>query len=113
VAWYETRCRRVRSFFSAHRIVGVVFGQVHIAIDQTLESWCRETRVHADHAVFDLTTIAVVLPSDSDCVRTALGVARFVDDRDRIGMGVLRGDDLLAAIPQLLFIPLDGFEEAL
>ena len=69
--------------------------------------------MHADRAVFDLATIAVVLPPSTDGVRAALGVPRFVDDRDRIGMGVLFGDDLLAAIPQLLFIPLDRFEEAL
>jgi hypothetical protein len=69
--------------------------------------------MHADRAVFDLATIAVVLPTGAGGVRAALGVARFVDDCDRIGMGVLFGDDLLDAIPQLLFIPLDRFEEAL
>lgn len=69
--------------------------------------------MHADRTVFDLATIAVVLPTDSGGVRAALGVARFVDDPNRLGMGVILGDDLLAAIPQLHFIPLDRFEEAL
>jgi len=69
--------------------------------------------MHADRTVFDLATIAVVLPTGTDGMRAAFGVARFVEDPDRVGMGVFLGDDLLAAIPQLFFIPLDRFEKAL
>jgi len=69
--------------------------------------------MHSHHAVVDLPAIAVVLPTDADGLFATLGRSRFVDAPDRLRVGMLGSHDLLAAISQLLFIPLDRFEETL
>jgi hypothetical protein len=69
--------------------------------------------VNGHHTVVDLATVAVVLACRPDRLWPALGNAGFVDTADRFGMGMVLGDDLLAAISQLLFIPLDRFEKTL
>lgn len=43
----------------------------------------------------------------------AFGGSRFIDATDGLGMGVLLGHDLLAAIPQLPFIPNQRFQKPL
>lgn len=69
--------------------------------------------MNADHAVVHLPAIAVPLPSDSHGVFAALGRPRLVQAADGIGMRMVFGDDLLAAISKLFIIPLDRFEEPL
>ena len=64
-------------------------------------------------AVLHFPPIAVVLPLDAGGVPAAFGDARLVDAADRLGAGVLVGDDLLATIPELLFIPHNGLQKAL
>jgi len=69
--------------------------------------------MNAHHAVVDLAAVAVVLSAHAHRMSAALGRARLVDAADRCGMGVLPGDDLLAAVAEFFFIPLDRFEKAL
>lgn len=64
-------------------------------------------------AVFDLAAVAVVLPFHARRVAAALGRAGLVDHTDRLGVGVLAGDKLLAAIAEQFLIPGDGFEKPL
>jgi len=85
-------------FFSARRVIRKVFGQVKLAIQQHLKTGGRVTEMHSHHAVVDLPTIAVVLPTDADGLFAALGRPRLVDATNRLGMGMLDGHDLLAAI---------------
>jgi hypothetical protein len=63
--------------------------------------------MHSHHAIVDLTPIAVVLPTNADRLPAALGRARLVHAADRLGMGVLVGHNLLAAVSEFFFIPLD------
>jgi len=65
------------------------------------------------HAVVQLAAVAIPLPPHASGVVSALGDARLVHHADRRGMGMIFGDDLLAAVVQFLFIPLVGFHEAL
>jgi len=69
--------------------------------------------VDAHQAILNLAAIAVVLAAGPNSLRAALGVAGFVDDPDGLGMTVIVRHYFLAAISQLLFIPLDRFEEPL
>jgi hypothetical protein len=69
--------------------------------------------VNADHAVVDLPAVAVPLATNSRGRFAALGRARFVHATDGFAVGMLLGNDLLAAISEFLFIPLDRFEKAL
>ena len=69
--------------------------------------------MNSHHTIVDLATVAVVLPTDAHGMPAALGRARLVDATDGFGMGMILGDDLLAAISELFFIPLDRFEESL
>lgn len=67
----------------------------------------------AHHAVVDLAAIAVVLPRGADRFLAALGDAGLVYAADGLDMCVVPRHDLLAAISQLLFIPLDRLEKSL
>jgi hypothetical protein len=69
--------------------------------------------VDSHHAVVDLSAIAVVLPPNTDRVVAALADARLIQTADRLGVGMIASDDLLAAIAQALFVPLDRFQEPL
>lgn len=69
--------------------------------------------MNCDHAVVDLTSVAIPLAAGPDSLAAALGRARLVDATDRFGVGVLGSNDSLAPISQLLFIPLNRFEKAL
>src|SRR5690606_11512946 len=64
-------------------------------------------------AVFDLASIAVVLTLDASGMVSALGNPCFVDAADGVGDCVLGRHDLLASIPQLLFIPRNRLEKSL
>jgi hypothetical protein len=65
------------------------------------------------HAVVNLSTISVPLPTDAHGLFAALGRARLVHAADGFGMGMVFRNNLLAPVSELLFIPLDRFEKAL
>jgi hypothetical protein len=69
--------------------------------------------MHSHHTVIHLAPVAVPLPRNADRVVAALGNPGLVHDADRVGMRVIFGHDLLAAVVEFFFIPLDGFEETL
>ncbi len=69
--------------------------------------------MNCDHTVVDLTPVAVPLTTGPNGLVAALGRARLVHATDRVEVGVLCGNDLLAPISELLFIPLNRFEKAL
>ena len=94
-------------------VIGQVLGQIQPAVQQRVKFGRGITQMHSHHAVLDLSTIAVVLPGDADRVASTFGRAGFINTTDGLGMSMLGGDQLLTAITQPLFIPLDGFEEPL
>lgn len=100
-------------FFSARRIIGKLFGQIDRAIQQHLKTGGRIAEMHPHDAVVDLSPIAVVLPTDAHRLFAALGRSRLIHAANRLGRGMVGGDDLLAPISESLFIPLDRFEKAL
>jgi len=63
--------------------------------------------VNADSAVLDLASIAVVLTGYASGTLAALGSAGFVDQPDRLGMGMMLDNQLDASIANLFLIPLD------
>jgi len=65
------------------------------------------------NTVANLPAVAIVLSPNAHRIFAAFRRARLVDTTDRLGMGVVFADDLLASISQLFFIPLDQFEKAL
>jgi hypothetical protein len=69
--------------------------------------------MHSHDAIIDLAAVAIVLPRGADRFAAALRDARFVHAPDGLGMRMVAGHDLLAAVAQLLFIPLDRFQKAL
>lgn len=64
-------------------------------------------------AVLDLAAVAVVLTFDAGGVFAALGGAGLINAADRLGVGMFASDDLLATVPQPLFIPNDRLQEPL
>jgi hypothetical protein len=69
--------------------------------------------MNANHAIVDLASIAVPLASDASSLFAAFRRARLVHATDRFIVGMFPDNDLLAAIPQFLFIPLNRFEKPL
>ena len=69
--------------------------------------------MNCHNTVVDLPTVPIPLPTNSHRMLAALGRARLVHATDGLPMGMVLGHDLLAAISQLLFIPLDRFEKTL
>jgi len=69
--------------------------------------------MHSYDAVLHFASTAAPLPLDAHRVRTAFGHGRLIDDANRFGIRVLVGYDLLAALAQTFFVPLDGFEKSL
>jgi hypothetical protein len=67
----------------------------------------------ADDAVVHLAATAEPLPSDADRLVAALGRSRFIDTADRLRMGVLARDQLLAFVANAWSIPLDRFQQSL
>lgn len=76
------------------------------------------------HTVVDLSPVAVVLTSGAHRLDAAFGRAGLVHatagtrqpvlpGAGSLWVGMVLGDDLLAAISQLLFIPLDRFQKSL
>jgi hypothetical protein len=69
--------------------------------------------VNGHDAIVDLAPIAVPLPTGSHGFFAALGRPRLIHAPDGVGISMVFGDDLLAAISEFFFIPLDRFEEPL
>jgi hypothetical protein len=69
--------------------------------------------MHSDDTIIDLAAVAVVLPRSADGFTAALRDTGLVHTSDGLGMRVVASHDLLAAVAQLLFVPLDRFQEAL
>ena len=69
--------------------------------------------MNTHNTVVDLSAVAIPLAGNSHGRFAALGRARLVHTTDGLGVGMILGDDLLAAISEFLFIPLDRFEKAL
>jgi hypothetical protein len=69
--------------------------------------------MHSHYAVVHLSPVPIPLPPDPHRIVPALGDRRFVHHADRVGVSVISGHDLLTAVVEFLFIPLDGFEETL
>jgi len=69
--------------------------------------------MNSDHAIVDLAPIAVPLPGNAHGMFAALGRARLVHTTDGLGMGMVPGNDPLAAITQFFFIPFNRFEKSL
>lgn len=67
----------------------------------------------AHNAVVDLALVAVVLPGGSHRVWAAFANAGLVHTADGVLVCVIGGHDLLAAVAQLFFVPLDRFEKTL
>jgi hypothetical protein len=69
--------------------------------------------MHADDAVVHLAATAEPLPPGADRLHAALGRSRFIDTADRLGMGVLTRNQLLALVADPRPIPLDRFQQSL
>jgi len=69
--------------------------------------------MYSHHAVVNLPTVSIPLPTDSHRIFAALGRAGLIHTTDGFGMGMVFRDDLLTAISELFFIPLDRFQKAL
>jgi hypothetical protein len=69
--------------------------------------------MYSHHTVIDLAAIAVVLPTRAHGFAATLAGAGLVHAADGLGMRVLARHDLLAAVTQFLFLPLDRFQEPL
>ena len=67
----------------------------------------------AHNTIVDLPTVAIPLATGAHRLIAALGRAGLVNATDGIGVGMVFGDDLLAAVSEFLFIPLDQFEKTL
>ncbi len=65
------------------------------------------------NTVLNLPTVSIPLPSGAHRFVAAFNRARFVHATDGLGVGVVFGNNLLAPISELLFIPLDRFEKPL
>lgn len=69
--------------------------------------------MYTHHTVVDLASVTVVLPRGGDGFLAALADAGLIHAPDGLAMRVVSNHDLLAAVPQFLFIPLNRFEKAL
>lgn len=69
--------------------------------------------MHSHDAIVDLAAVAVVLPPHANRIAAALANAGLVHAPNRFRVRVVASHDLLAAVSQFLFIPLDRFQEAL
>ncbi len=69
--------------------------------------------MNGNRTVIDLTTVPIPLAIDAHRLLAALRRAGLVHATDGLVMGMVFRDDLLAAVLQFLFIPLDRFEKTL
>jgi hypothetical protein len=62
--------------------------------------------------VLDLAVFTVVLTFHAGRVRAALGRSHLIDHAQCLGIGMLGGHQLLAAIAKPFFVPADGIRES-
>jgi hypothetical protein len=93
--------------------MGPIFGQVDFTVEQALKARGAVAHMDADDAIVHLAEAAEPLPPRPDRMRAALGGARFIDAADGLDMGVVTGHQLLTAVADVIFIPLDRFQETL
>jgi hypothetical protein len=64
-------------------------------------------------AVLDFTAVAVVLTLHAGRVRAAFGRSCLIDHAQRLGVRMLGGHQLLAAVAEPLLVPPDGLQKSL
>lgn len=69
--------------------------------------------MHAHDAVVYFAAAAAPLPLDTYRVLTALGYCRLIHHAEGVRVSMVLSHNLLAAVSQSFFIPLDRFEKAL
>jgi hypothetical protein len=69
--------------------------------------------MNGDRTVIDLATVPIPLAIDAHRIFATLRRTGLVHTTDGFVMGVVFRDDLLAAVAEFLFIPLDRFEKTL
>jgi len=69
--------------------------------------------MHTHDAVVHLSPVAIVLPTHAHGMLAALAHARLVHDADGLRMRLVPSYDLLAAVAEFRFIPLDRFGKTL
>jgi len=89
-------------------VVPIVFRQVQVAVDHRPEPpvETRVAQVHAHDTVVDLPRRPAVLSLHARGLVALLGVARLVDDPDRLGVGVVAGHHPLHRVTQAVVVPL-------
>jgi hypothetical protein len=69
--------------------------------------------MNGNRTVIDFTTVPIPLAIDAHRLLAALRRAGLVHATDGLVMGMVFRDDLLAAVAEFLFIPLDRFKKTL
>lgn len=64
-------------------------------------------------AVFDFAAVAIVLTLHAGRVCATFRRSRLIDHAQRLGVRMLGGHQLLAAVAKPHFVPADGFEKSL
>ena len=98
---------------STRWVVGPTCRKVERAIQQHLKVGCRVADMNPHHTVVHLPTVAIPLTTCTHRLLAALGRSGLVHATNGLAVGMFFGDDLLASISELLFIPLDRFEKPL
>lgn len=100
-------------FLATGRIVSPTFGQVQIAVKQTLKIASHIRNMNADYTVVDLPGITAPLPLDRGGMCTLLGVTCTIDDANSLRMSVIASYNPLDSISYALLVPLGRSEKAL
>jgi hypothetical protein len=69
--------------------------------------------VNPDHPVLHFAATSQPLSRRADGVMAALGGSRFINAANRLGVGVIVGDDSLAAVAKTGLVPMDRFQQTL
>lgn len=113
VAWFEIPPRRARMFFSARGITGPIVRKIQACIEEATQCRSRIPQSHVVDAVFDLTTITIVLPFDTSGFATTFRRSSLIDNSNGDWAGVLGRDNLLTPVSKQLLIPNHGLKETL
>jgi len=100
-------------FLATCRIVCPIFGQVQIAVEQTLKVAGRIRYMNADDTVVDLAGVAAPLPLDCGGMGAFLGIAGIVYRSDSLPVSMVARYDPLDSVSYAVLVPLCRSEEAL
>lgn len=100
-------------FLATIEIVGPIFGQVQIAVEQTLKVAGRIRYMNADDTVVDLACVAAPLPLDRSGMGAFLGIAGIVYRSDSLSVSMVARYDPLDSVSYAMLVPLCRGEEAL